>query len=147
MIVGVAPRGGGSEFFGGGALARANEDSVLAQILQEIFSDIARGNREWKAAIITEIEGVAARGDRDERIRLALRAGECDRRRGCAKCASPGRRWRRSRRWRMRRHSSGFRRGCRADRGANLRQNREERMPEWLCWDVVRCWVSRGYPL
>src|SRR5579862_1956900 len=75
MIVGVAPRGGGSEFFGGGALARANEDSVLAQILQEIFSDIARGNREWKAAIITEIEGVAARGDRDERIRLALRAG------------------------------------------------------------------------
>src|SRR5579864_9543311 len=58
MIVGVAPRGGGGEFFGGGALARANEDSVLAQILQEIFGDIARGNREWEAAATTEIEGV-----------------------------------------------------------------------------------------
>jgi hypothetical protein len=60
MIVGVAPRGGGSEFFGGWALARADENSVLAQVLKQIFGDIARGNREWKAAIIAEIEGVAA---------------------------------------------------------------------------------------
>jgi hypothetical protein len=33
---------------------------VLAQVLKQIFGDIARGNREWKAAIIAEIEGVAA---------------------------------------------------------------------------------------
>lgn len=36
MIVGVAPRGGGGEFFGN---AGANEDSVLAQILKQIFGD------------------------------------------------------------------------------------------------------------
>ena len=75
MIVGVAPRGGGGEFFGGRTPAGADENAVLAQILEQIFGDIARGNREWEAAIIAEIEGVAARGDRDERIRLALRAG------------------------------------------------------------------------
>lgn len=39
MIVGVAPRGGGGEFFGRRALAGANEDSVLAQILKQIFGD------------------------------------------------------------------------------------------------------------
>ena len=60
MIVSVASRCGGSEFFGGRPLAGANEDSMLAQILQQIFSDIARGNREWEAAIIAEIERVAA---------------------------------------------------------------------------------------
>jgi hypothetical protein len=60
MIVGVAPRGGGGEFFSGRTLAGADEDSMLAQILEEIFGDIARGNCEWKAAIITEIERVAA---------------------------------------------------------------------------------------
>ncbi len=60
MIVGVAPRCGGGEFFGGRALAGADENSVLAQILKQIFGDIARGNRERKAAIIAEIERVAA---------------------------------------------------------------------------------------
>jgi hypothetical protein len=60
MIVGVAPRCGGGEFFGGRALVGADEDSVLTQILQEIFGDVARGNREWEAAVIAEIESVTA---------------------------------------------------------------------------------------
>src|SRR4029077_17838469 len=73
MIVGVAPRCGGVEFFGGRTLVGADENSVLAQILQQIFGYVAGGNREWKAAIIAEIERVAARGDCDERTRLAWR--------------------------------------------------------------------------
>src|SRR5579864_5776375 len=42
MIVGVAPRGGGGEFFGGWTLVGADENSVLAQVLQEIFGYVAR---------------------------------------------------------------------------------------------------------
>ena len=71
MIVGVAPRCGGGEFFGGRTLASADEDSVLAQVLEQIFGYVARGDREWEAAVIAEIERVAARGDCDERVRLA----------------------------------------------------------------------------
>jgi hypothetical protein len=60
MIVGVAPRGGGSEFFGGRTVAGADEDSMLAQIPKKILGDVARGNCEWEAAVIAEIERVAA---------------------------------------------------------------------------------------
>ena len=60
MIVGVAPRCGGSEFFGGRTLASADEDSVFAQVLEQIFGYVARENREWKAAIIAEVQRVAA---------------------------------------------------------------------------------------
>jgi len=60
MIVGVAPRCGGGEFFGGRTLVGADENSVLAQVLEQIFGYVARRNREWKAAIIAEIERVAA---------------------------------------------------------------------------------------
>ena len=59
MIVGVAPRCGGGGSSADGRLAGADEDSVLAQVLEQIFGDIARGNREWEAAVIAEIEGVA----------------------------------------------------------------------------------------
>ena len=41
VIVGIAPRGGRREFFGGGPLARANENSVLAQVLHQILGDVA----------------------------------------------------------------------------------------------------------
>jgi hypothetical protein len=60
MIVGVAPRVGRGEFFSRRPLGGANENSVLVKILQQVSGDIARGNREWKAAIVTEIERVAA---------------------------------------------------------------------------------------
>ena len=60
MIVGVAPRCGGGEFFRRWTLAGADENAMLAQILKQIFGDVARGNREWEAAIIAEIERVAA---------------------------------------------------------------------------------------
>ena len=60
MIVGVAPSCGGGEFFGGRALSGTHKNAVLAQILQQIFGDVARGNREWEAAIIAEIKRVAA---------------------------------------------------------------------------------------
>ncbi len=69
VIVSIAALGGGSEFFAGGTSARADEDSMVVQILEKIFGDFARGNREWQAATISQIDCVSARGDQKQRVR------------------------------------------------------------------------------
>jgi len=72
VIVGVAPRGGGGEFFGAGAFTGADEEAVVVKVLEDVVGDIARGDGEGKAAIVAEIERVATRGDHGKRVSLAL---------------------------------------------------------------------------
>src|SRR6185437_7378192 len=66
VVVSIAALGGGDEFFTGGTRALADENSVVVQILQKIFGDFARGDGEWKAATVSEIDRVSARSDEQE---------------------------------------------------------------------------------
>ena len=68
MIVSVAPLGGGGEFVAGGTSALANENSVVVQILEKILGNFARGNCEWEAAAVSEVDGIAARSDQKQRV-------------------------------------------------------------------------------
>lgn len=73
VIVGVAARGGRGELIGRRTRSGANENSMVVQILQKIFRNFASGDCEWKAAIVAEVDHVAARSDQQQRVWLAFR--------------------------------------------------------------------------
>src|SRR5580704_2740756 len=81
VVESVAARGGSGEFFGGGPRPGTDEDAVIVQILQEVVGDFAGADGEWEAAVVTQIESVAARGDEKQSVGrsgcagLEIRAG------------------------------------------------------------------------